>query len=392
MTKPEHQHLKLGLNYWRQKTTDMSPEVMAWLDATRKRRLNLLTIIDEGMVVEELWQETAVLMINLFHFMDRHGYWTSWIPTIEKAITVRPQETQYELIRLKSQLSQLYRRSRRFEENIIIQEQVLEYAKNEKNNELIVSVYHNKTEAYIAQNQLDSAEENALLALKYLQNKQNRVAALIYKALGNINRLKGQIEEAIEYLKQAISIWEMIDDPYGFASNLNDLALAYETLGKYDLGLAMLDEALQILDGLEFQNLRLKIILNKGVSYYRQKNLQEAEKTFLVIDLFALKQSGEILDYAIALQNIGTVKLEQGKYEDSKPYILEAIKNFRLIKNDLELANSLGTLAEIFASNNEMDQAKLYFDEAIQRAEKFPNNAWGKSLLENFIQKRKACK
>ena len=391
MNPQEKQLLKAALVYWRKKTKDMTPEAMAWLDATRERRLNLLTAIDGGMEVEELWQETAVIMIRLFHFMERRGYWPSWIPTLEKAINLCTNIELYEYARLKSQLSQLYRNKRDFEAAERLYEQVLQYARQTQNKELKVSIYRDKAESLIARNQLDQAEAMVLTAFKYAETHDDHQYAILCKTIATIYRLKGQYRDALSYYKQALTIRKSIGDLYWIATILNDMAVVYEGLGNFDVGLATLNEALSMLESTEYQNMKIKLMMNKGVNYYRLNRLEEAEESFLMIDVFALKRRGEIPDQGRTLMNIGNVKLKLGKFADAELYIRESIEVFKSIKDEVRLANSIGTLAEILVCKQQVEQAKLYFDEAIQLLEKYPENAWGQRLLADFKQQRDNC-
>lgn len=391
MSLQEKQMLKAALAYWRKKTEDMSPEDMTWLDATRERRLNLLNAIDEGMVVEELWQETSVIMIQLFHFMERHGYWSAWIPTLERVIEYCPDSVLYERARLQSQLSQLYRKEARIAEAYLLYDQVLDYALANQDNDLIIMIYRDKAESYLANNQLEEAETSALYALKVLDDGGALMNALVFETIGKIYRFKDKKVDARHYYQKAVDIWSTLGEPYMLAFVLNEASLVLVELEEYESSLATLQQALNALEGTKYRYLKQMIMMNQGFVHYRQKQFLEAENAFLKIDLFYIKQRGEILPYGQILQNIGNVQLKQGKWEDAEQYIVEAIKTFKSIHDDVRLANSLGTLAEILVNKQQVKHAKLYFDEAIQLLGKYPENAWGRRLLADFRQQREEC-
>ena len=391
MSPQEKQLLKAALVYWRKKTIDMTPEAMAWLDATRERRLNLLTAIEEGIVAESLWQETAVIMIQIFHFIERHGYWSAWIPTLEKAIKHCSKPSLYEFARLQSQLSQLYRKGARFNEAYQLYVQVLKFAKEKPYIDLIVTIYRDKAEFYIAQNQLDDAESSGLTALEWLDDKDDQMAAFVYETMGKVFRLKGKNKKALHFYQKASIIRNILGETYLLANALNDTSLVLAELEEYDSALKILNEAMILSEESDFPDVKYLVMNNRGFIFYRKNQLEEAEKAFMKIDFLGLKRRGSLRACGQSLQNIGNVKLKQGNLDDAQPYIAEAINLFRSIWDEVHLANSLGTLAEILVCQQQNEQAKLYFDEAIQLLEKYPNNVWGQRLLKDFEGQRRNC-
>ena len=328
--------IEVALAYWHTKTKEMSPETVTWLNLSRERRLNLLTAIDGGLSIDVFWQETALLIIQLFHFMERNGYWLSWIPTLEQAIKFCPQDECYEQARLQSQLSQLYRKSARFEDADQLFSQILQYARQKDNKQLMASIYREQAVSFIARNQLDLAEESIANAYKYRQSDLDRQFAFICETFGDVYRRKGKYSDSLSYYERALPVRESHKDPYAIACTLNDMALVYEGLGEYALGLSTYNKALQVLeDTNNYQSLKFLIRINKGVTYYRQNRLAEAEQTFLEIDLFELKKSGEIVSQGLTLQNVGNVKLKRMKHKEAKPYIQEAIIVFESLKDEV---------------------------------------------------------
>ncbi len=380
-----NEQLKSALGYWHEKSKDLSPENMSWLD--RERRLNMLAAIDAGLLVAELWVDTAVIMIQLFHFMQRRGYWVSWIPTIEKAINVCSSPERYEHARLQSQLSQFYRKSNRYEDAEYVYKQVLQYEATKQSIELKITVLRDQAEGLITQHQVKEAEEVILQALHYTKQENDQSLPqipFIFDTLGSICRWRGDYDDALEWFQKAVMLRKRFADTHAIASSLNDLSLVHDDMGNYKVGLAILTEALHLVEQTDFHNLKFLIIMNQGVSYYRQNRLDEAENAFLAIDLFFLKRSGDIKNQGITLMNIGNVKMKKGEYEDADPYMQEATAICRSLGDDLRLANCLGGLAEISIHKNQKQQAKLYFEEAITFIENYPENVWGQRLRKNF--------
>ena len=144
----KHQ-VQTALHYWQQKTENFSYKNMGWL---AERHANVRRAIELGLQYPDLCQETAVLIIQLFHFMEWSGYWLGWIPTIETAIAQSDDKEGYTNTRLHSQLGQLYRLDRRFAQAEQQNEITLQQAKNLQNKGLLAAVYREMGQNYLSQN------------------------------------------------------------------------------------------------------------------------------------------------------------------------------------------------------------------------------------------------
>jgi hypothetical protein len=53
--------------------------------------------------------------------------------------------------------------------------------------------------------------------------------------------------------------------------------------------------------------------------------------------------------------------------------------------DDLNLANTLGTLGEVFAKQTNFDNAVDFYNNALLLLAKFPENAWANKLRSEFL-------
>ncbi len=379
-----------ALHYWQQKTQNSSHKSMLWLD---ERRANMLKSVEEGLKYEDLWEETAVVITQVFHFMEWRGYWQSWIPILEKTTQkCHDPETNILYIRLNSQLAQFYRLDHQFAEAEKQHQIVLNLAKQSQNHEQLAAIYQEIGYCHLIQNRLQEAERFTLLALKHSENvpKNKRLTAFILQTLGIIKRVCGEYQAALAYLEPVVTIRRDLAEDVLLADVLNEVARTYEGLQDYETALHFIDEALTIIEQSSNEKLRTVILMNKGVFYYRQNRLPEAEAIFHQVDFFSLKRQGNLFHCGLALQNLGNVLFDQGKLVEAEPYIQEAINIFQMLQDEIYLGNNLGTLAQILKAQGKPATALALFDEAILLLEKYPENAWANSLAEKYIEGKKA--
>ena len=381
--------IQAALHYWQLKTRDISLANMIWLD---ERRANLLKSVEEGLRFEEFWEETAVVVSQVFHFMEWRGYWQSWIPTLEKIIRHCPNQKTSQYGRLVCQLAQFHRLNRHFVEAEKLNHVGLQIAKELQDNVLLAAIYGAMSQSYLVQNQPDEAKQYALLALAHIEQapEQKRIHAYVLKALGIIKRLKGQYKTSLAYFNSALDIQRELQEYNLLADILNEMALTYEFMQDYDAAHRLIDEALTFINQTNNESMRTLFLMNKGVFYYRQNRLQDAEKMFQQVDFFALKRHGNLFQCGLAMQNLGNVLFKQGRTDEAEPYIQEAIQLFRPTHDEVHLANNLGTLGEILAAQKRTKDAAVLLDEAIELLQKYPDNIWGQKLLGNFSQLRDA--
>lgn len=387
MTDNYKSQIQAALHYWQRETADFSQSKMTWLD---DRYAILRQAVEEGVKDGELWEDTAVVITQVFPFIEWRGYWLAWIPILEKVVQREQEAEPGFFIKLNIQLAQFYRLNRRFTEAQQLCLFVLKQAEILQNDELIALVYRVISQNHLAQNQLAEAERFALLALTHSEQvpDHKQLKCFILQTLGAIKGEKGENEAALVYMEPAVAIRREFDEPIYLADILNDLARVYENLGAFEKAHQLIDEALAIINQTHHALMKFLFLMNKGVFYYRQNRLEKAGEIFAQIDFFALKRQGNMVQCGMAMQNLGNVLFDQGEILEAEPYIQEAAQIFRTLSDEIQLANSLGTLAQILSAQNKRGEATEHFKEALALLEKYPENAWAKKLTENFLKQQ----
>lgn len=363
----------------------MTPEQLARLD---QRKRNLFLAVQRGLLWPDTWRDTAVVAWQSFDFLEWRGLWQEWIPVLEKAIGDAPPEEAGLKARLLNRLGQLYAKQRRFAAAQAAHEEASALAADADDPQAMISAYLSMAEMLKNQHQYDRAEllaRQSLLEIERLDDN-TRQLAFAYGILGNIARLRGDWAVAEEHLRRAVLLYRRLDEPVYLARKLNDLGIVLTDTGQYEQAEAVYEEAVHVLALINDESDRANILLNWGVLYYRQERWGEAEAAFRRIDTLALAQAGERGQQAHTLNNLGNVLLKQGQWVEAAGCLREAIALWRQMEDEVNLANSLGTLAELqVAAGNRAEAVPLY-EEALAILPRYRDNAWASRLLATFTQ------
>lgn len=98
--------LRSYLDYWLVKTADLHDAVIGQLNPEFP---NLLHIVELGLVLPETQEQTAVLMLQCFFWVEQVGYVQIWQPLVELAAQRLPVAHVSLRFRLLKQLGQLQR-------------------------------------------------------------------------------------------------------------------------------------------------------------------------------------------------------------------------------------------------------------------------------------------
>jgi len=377
--------LQASLAFWQKETGDLTPEQLARLD---RRKRNLFRAVKMGLLWEETWRDTAVVAWQSFDFLEWRGLWQEWIPVLEKAIADAPPQEAGLKARLLNRLGQLYTKERRFAAAQDAHEEASALAAAADDPEAMIAAYLSVAELLKNQHQYDMAElmvRQALLEIEWLDDN-TRQLAFAYNTLGNIARLRGDWTIAERNLRQAVQLYRCLDEPVYLARRLNDLGIVLTNVGQYEQAETTFEEAANILTSINDESDRSHILINWGVLYYRQERWSEAETIFRRIDTLVLAQAGEVGQQAQTLNNLGNVLLKRGQWVEAAECLQKAIALWRQMGDEINLANSLGTLAELRVTQENQSEAVPLYEEAITILRRYPDSNWTSKLLAAFTR------
>jgi tetratricopeptide (TPR) repeat protein len=194
--------------------------------------------------------------------------------------------------------------------------------------------------------------------IKQFGNKSSAwVEAYFYTNIGQINMKVGNYKEALLYYNRALSSIEKSGDKVYLASALNDMALAYRQLKRYDQALAYIQRAITInkeIDneygiGLNYQTL--------GDIYAQTENLNSA-KALLDEGMEILEKSDDINAQSMTLLSIVGLEIKSKQFVKAQKNLVHC---FELIK----MSNDLRALKEYYYYKFKLDSIHGKNEEAM---------------------------
>jgi tetratricopeptide (TPR) repeat protein len=208
--------------------------------------------------------------------------------------------------------------------------------------------------------------------------------AFVTLELGLLTKSQGQWEDAEQYLSYSVSLWREVGEPVYLANCLRLLGQVLVTQDKIDEALAVYHEALATLAGTENHLEKTRMFNDLGSLHWKQGNLDEAEQCFLKANSPLLRQSSDLIVQALVLSNLGTIYLAQGKLSEAQCSFQQSIAFGKNCDDKVQLANSLGGLAEVKVAKGERAEARVLYAEAQNFLRLYPQDAWGQKLQKEF--------
>lgn len=377
-----------ALAHWQSRTAALDDDLIQALDADRE---NLFRLVEFGLGLAETQRETAVVIRQSFHFIERRGYWREWTPFLEKAIAGCTDEHAPLKLRLLNQLGQFHRFMRQLAPALAAHKEAETLARRLENKQMLAESHCYLSGLYLRQREYDKAETYGVSALdKFTEAGASEWwLAVTLSTLGELARSRGNLSLAEERLSQAVSYWRSLDDPVRIARALNDLAIVFLKAEQLGQAQRCYGEAAALLEPTNNELDKVMVQINLGVLYFKQERWTKAETAFRQADSTYLRWSPHIFYKALVANNLGNVLLKQERLGEAVSYLKNAITLWQQAEDDLERANTIGTLAEALVAQKKQSDALPLYEEAIDLLAKHPDDAWAKELREKFVAQRK---
>lgn len=383
--------LLVVLEHWQQQAATQEKGVLDRLDAGRQ---NLFHIVNMGLEHAQTQTAAASLSLAVFPLVEQRGYWPEWIPVLEQAIGWQAGEVSTLLFNLHNRLGQLYRWDRRIEEAIGAHQTAEAIAKQLADDHALANAWFNLSEDYNQIRGFEEAEKYGLLALAAFKELavEDKWLAAVYNSLGTNALNKGHLETAETRLRQAVTLSRQLDDPVRLARIIINLANTLRASQKFDEALLHFEEAGEILGerGRTPDHISVQIAL--GGLYNDLDRLADAETAYRNALSPEFDHLGYTFYQAFALQGLGNVLLRMGRLEEAEPILENAVTYWQELNYDVYQANSLGTLAETAAAQQDLKRAVVLYKQAIALVENCQDDPFGQTLLKELTDQLQEVK
>lgn len=374
--------VQLGLDYWASQTKDLSDEAIHKLDA---ERANLYRMVQYGLMFSQLYQPTAVVVLQSCDLIERKGYWQEGIQTLNQIIPLIHPNKQLQG-QLYNRLGRLYQLNRELDKAVQIHLLAEEIAVELQDPALLSQTQFNLCVDYRQLRQYDLCEQYGILALTELESRvaDHRLQAATYNELGLAAHYRGDFAIAEERLQTAVVLYRQLDVPTYVVRVLNNLIGLARAQKKYDTALSYYDEGSQYYHRLSSEFDKVALEVARGGTLFELGKYSEAEHAFRQANSPYLQNSMHISYRALVTQCIGNALLKQKRYEDAADFLSESAKLWQMANDTMLLANTLGTLGELYMERGHNQTAVSYFDQAIELLTQHPNDINATRLLKEF--------
>ena len=260
---------------------------------------------------------------------------------------------------------------------ILVNQQALELAKEEKNENRIAIISMNMGISYSQKKWLNMALEHYMTALTYYEplNDEGKLGHLYYLMCGLFNTMN-LADKAIEYGEKALVLNKNVPLQY----ILSDLANAYSKAYQYDKANLYFEEALEICKS---QN---NIYLMEGIYYCLGRNaievfdLEKAEYYFQ--QLQEIKQQTGNNDDVNTILILSKIELFKGNYDKSEALAMKAMQLIE--ERDDPFAKNLGyrILSELSVVQRKYRENQQYWVEGDKVARAIANENFESATAE----------
>lgn len=191
------------------------------------------------------------------------------------------------------------------------------------------------------------------------KEKANTLIALSYKYQ------EKELSKSINFAKTAIAEANALKDSALFAEALTTLGIAHDYAGHYDSSMQYLLQALNIYDLIQNDNGKAHVLNNIGSVYFYQKNFDKAAE-YWEKSLSTKAKKGNPKEYAGTLNNLAVAYVRMQKYNEAEAYYKQVISINTEENNKKNLAaayNNMGIL--LHKKNGNGKESEGYYLKAL---------------------------
>ncbi|MCL4267282.1 MAG: tetratricopeptide repeat protein [Anaerolineae bacterium] len=238
--------------------------------------------------------------------------------------------------------------------------------------------------------QYDQAEQYGQLALAGLekQHAPDKWVASTLIELGLIASYRGDLAVAQERLETAAALYHQWGQETNYLRALNNLIGVARAARNYDQALAYYEQARPYFQSISGEYDLTMFEAAFGGIMFELGRYSEAEAAFRRANSPYLQKSHYIHQRALVAQCLGNSLLKQQRLDESESCLQASARLWAEASDDLMLANTLGTLGELYAAKGEADTAVSYLEQALFHLAKYPDDAMARRLQTEFTALR----
>lgn len=366
------------------------------IEAIDLERRNLFRAVRFGLDIPQAWEMTAEIALAAIPLVNRRLHRQEWIPVLERLVVKCPADRQRARFDLLIQLGRMQRLEEQRDLAMVNLQRAEAVAGQIGDSQALARAYYNLGRVHLDARRYADAERYSQRALDILvdvEGVDQSLVAWILNTLGKVSQVNGKYDSAQEYYSRSLALWRTMKDETGLVRALMDLATNFRHIGQLDEAIALYKQAEELVSSTTNELDKTMVRINLGATYYDKKEFSLAEETFRKAYSLYLRKAGDLRMRAMLTVNLGNVLLELDRLGEAESFLRQSIELWEEIDDDLNLANSLGTLGEVLAKYGDLENAIPLFDEALTLFKEFPTHPLAIQAVPIFeAEKRKAEK
>jgi tetratricopeptide (TPR) repeat protein len=330
------------------------------------------------------------LTLQALSIVEEWGEWQRWIPAMERMLAAPLENFPGWRVQLLNGFGRWLCLNRQLDRAIAVHREAEAAASQLCDQQLLAEVQLRLSEDYLRAHQYDTAEQYGLSALAAFRGAggSRRLEAITLNILGLVAFDRGEWAVAEENFGAAADIWRTLERPTQLARTLKNLGATFQERNRLQEALSYYQDALHTLEKTNSELDRAEVRNNIGVVYYKMADYEQAEAAFREADQGIRPLAGSYQINGSLAQNLGNVLFEQRRLAEAETHFRRAVILWRQLANQLELANTIGSLGAALAGQGQWDAAREAYDEALQLLTNYPANAWARRLSAQFTAER----
>lgn len=209
----------------------------------------------------------------------------------------------------------------------------------------------------------------SLNAISDCVGKHSKEYATAIMNMASTYRLSGDMNMALSHFHEAKSIYESehINDPYGYASILNNMALVYQDSSNPQKAIQYLNDSLAILKSLPDKEIQIATTYNNiALLYQSVEDVDKAESSIdASLSIFRKDLYRSNPHAAASLNTMASFCYKKGKLDLAQAYLLEALSITELnYGKNTEYAACCQSIAQILIEEKKYTDALIYMERA----------------------------
>lgn len=377
--------VRANLRLWRQRLLDGA----ALSDRWEMQKGAVWQAVADGLAFTSAQEEAAMLAVDSASIIERWGLWAEWLPLLETAVALNlPPDITVRLLLVQGRS---YFLNRSFEDAARLQENALALAEAHRLTPLVASAHFHLTNTWLGSKAYTQARQHGADALRLLLPTPSTTLASLFVTLGLIELETGDYAASEAQFQQALALWSGLNQPTQMARTCLNLGLLYQRQNRLERTRACYELAYAVLAPTASEVDKLKVLNGLGTLHFALKELPQAEAVFRQGVTAAQAMTGLFHLRGSLTHNLGNTLLALARWEESRFYLEKSIQLWQQANDEIEQANSIGTLGEWYELREEWATAVTYYDQALLLLGPYPGHQWAQHLAALFRAARARC-